>query len=305
MTNPEQLPPSEFSHELRKRLAQLYALLDLKLAALKHAPEGSLNISICRNNVQYYHRTSSKSTKGKYILKRNYKLAVSLAQKDYDLQLVQSLKKEARILENTMKLLQAEAAKANAPSDIFFKFNKHRRALITPITLTDEEFAATWQAQKYKGKSFHPDAPELYTARGERVRSKSEVIIADTLNRMGIPYHYEYPLTLKSGGRSSTSRASTTRDIHTSRRAATSASASTLTVHPDFLCLNLRTRREYIWEHFGRMDDADYSAKVARKLNTYIENNIFPGHNLIISTESTDIPLNTKHIENLIQTYLK
>ena len=53
------------------------------------------------------------------------------------------------------------------------------------------------------------------------------------------------------------------------------------------------------------MDNADYSAKVARKLNTYTENNIFPGHNLIISTESSDLPLNTKHIENLIQTYLK
>ena len=282
MTNFEELPPSVVSQELRRRLGQINAVLDLKLAALKHAPAGSLNISICRNNVQYYHRTTSESTKGKYILKKNFKLARSLAQKDYDLQLIRALKKESRILKNTLKLLEAESVKRNAPSDIFYKLNKHRRALVAPVSLTDEQYAAAWQSQKYEGKTFQPDSPEYYTARGERVRSKSEVIIADTLNRLNVPYRYEYPLTLKGGGRH-----------------------DHITVHPDFLCLNLRTRREFIWEHFGMMDNSEYSSKAVLKLRTYSENGIYPGHNLILSTETADLPLNIRHIEQLIQTYLK
>ena len=137
--------------------------------------------------------------------------------------------------------------------------------------------------KKYEGKSFQPDSPEYYTARGERVRSKSEVIIADTLTRLSIPYRYEYPLTLHRGGRKTTS----------------------LTIYPDFLCLNLRTRQEFIWEHFGLMDNSAYSTSAVQKLQTYNQNDIHPGKSLIISTETADLPLNTKHIENIIQTYLK
>ena len=44
------------------------------------------------------------------------------------------------------------------------------------------------------------DAPLLETSRGERVRSKSEVIIADTLDRLKIPYRYEFPHQLKVTG---------------------------------------------------------------------------------------------------------
>ena len=281
MTNFEELPPSEVSQELRRRLGQINAVLDLKLAALKHAPAGSLNISICRNNVQYYHRTTSESTKGKYILKKNFKLARSLAQKDYDLQLIRALKKESRILKNTLKLLEAESVKRNAPSDIFHKLNKHRRALVAPVSLTDEQYAAAWQSQKYEGKTFQPDSPEYYTARGERVRSKSEVIIADTLNRLNVPYRYEYPLTLKGGGRH-----------------------DQITVHPDFLCLNLRTRREYIWEHFGMMDNPEYLEKTVQKIKVYNDNNYFIGRNLIITMETQSTPINIHQLQKIISAYL-
>ena len=41
---------------------------------------------------------------------------------------------------------------------------------------------------------------EIYTERGERVRSKSEKIIADKLFLQNIPYHYERPIYLKGFG---------------------------------------------------------------------------------------------------------
>lgn len=283
MTIMEELAPGDFSEALRARVAQLNAVIDLKLKALKCSPEGTLNISECRGNVQYYHRTTPDSTKGKYISKENQQLIRRLAQKDYDAHVLKALKKEQRLLKTVLTELERNQSRGLEISKIFQSLTSHRRALVTPVTLTDDQYAAAWLSKKYEGKSFQPDSPEYYTARGERVRSKSEVIIADTLTRLSIPYRYEYPLTLHRGGRKTTS----------------------LTIYPDFLCLNLRTRQEFIWEHFGLMDDPSYSNRAIQKLRTYSENGIHPGHHLILSTENTELPLSTLHIENLINTFLK
>ena len=202
--NFEQLPPSEISQQLRERVAQLNAVLDLKLRALKKAPEGNLRISQCRGDVQYYHRKSPDDERGHYQNATHYELAQSLAQKDYNQRLVKSLKMELKILQGALRQLEKLTASNDSSDTVINLLHPLRRALITTATLPDEQYAAAWQEQKYKRKSFQPDKPELYTASGIRVRSKSEIIIADTLTRLGIPYHYEYPLSLTCGGRSQT-----------------------------------------------------------------------------------------------------
>ena len=116
----------------------------------------------------------------------------------------------------------------------------------------------------------------MFTTNGERVRSKSEVLIADTLKRFGIPYRYEYPLRLKNG----------------------------ITVHPDFLCLNVRTRQEFYWEHFGMMTTPDYAQKAIHKLQQYSDNHLLPAIKLIITMETATSTLNLKYIEQQIKTYL-
>ena len=306
----EQLPPLQIAAQLQERIGQLETLLAIKEKALKKAPEGSLRVSKSHGAVQYYHKTNNDGKNGRYLDSTHRDLAQKLAQKAYNIKLLPAIKKELALLQAALAQIQKNSQGREIPFNVLELVNPECRALVTTATLSDEEYAAAWLSQKYKPKPFQPDSPELYTARGERVRSKSEVIIADTLNRLGVPYHYEFPLTLKIGGRASNSRATTSRDIPTSRRAArsqdlTTSSTTTLTVHPDFLCLNLRTRQEFIWEHFGLMDDPDYAAKAVQKLQTYNQNGIHPGQSLIISTETTDFPLNTKHIENLINTFLK
>ena len=329
----EQLPPSQITFRLQERIEELETLLIIKEKALKKAPEGSLRVSKSHGVVQYYHKINDDGKNGRYLDSEHKEVAQKLAQKAYNIKLLPAIKKELALLQAALTQIQKNSQGGEIPLNVLEHINPACRTLITTATLTDEQYAAAWLSQKYKGKPFQPDSPELYTARGERVRSKSEVIIADTLNRLGVPYHYEYPLTLNIGGRSTTirdsisrdastsrattsrdvltsgrasnTRANTSRDIPPSRRAAHSASANTLTVHPDFLCLNLRTREEFIWEHFGLMDDPAYSTKAVQKLQTYNQNGIHPGQSLIISTESSALPLNTKHIENIIQTYLK
>ncbi len=262
---------------LQARLAEVNALLATKLKELKKAPPGSLRLTKSNKVVQYYHRTERGDTSGHYIPAKNFKLAKALAQKDYDKQLIELLKKESRLLQDALNNYK------NTPlaERLFPLLHKNRQALIKPVCLPDSDFAKFWQTVAYEKKPFAPEAPVLLTARNERVRSKSEIIIADTLNRLSIPYRYEFPIKLKTENG----------DYRLS--------------HPDFICLNLRTREEFLWEHFGMMDDAEYSAATARKLRLYENNGIYPGKNLIISVEISELPINTRQIEKLAVQYLK
>jgi hypothetical protein len=168
----------------------------------------------------------------------------------------------------------------NGKTQIFAKLNKLRRPLIHPASIPTQDFVELWQNVEYPRKPFSEDDYELFTSQNERVRSKSEIMIADTLHRLNIPYRYEFPIEII-----------TEKGI---RR----------TFHPDFICLNLRTRQEFIWEHFGKMDDAEYASSAAQKLKLYERNGIFPGKNLIISMESSTSPLSSNLVEKAAKQYL-
>ena len=77
-----------------------------------------------------------------------------------------------------------------------------------------------------------------------------------------------------------------------------------ITFHPDFLCLNVRTRQEFIWEHFGMMDSPDYLEKAIQKISVYNENKYYLGKNLIITMETKINGIKTQQLERLIETYL-
>ncbi|MCR4579156.1 MAG: hypothetical protein K5681_02295, partial [Treponema sp.] len=211
---------------------------------------------------------------------KNYKLAKELAQKDYDKKLITRLKKEMIFLKKVLRSYRWLNKSTKSASQLFEKLNKQRRSLIKADCLPDSDFAEIWQNISYKHKTFVEGSPELSTSRDEKVRSKSEIIIADALSRLGIPYRYEYPLEI------------------------TNEKGIRKIFYPDFICLNLRTRQEFIWEHFGLMDDAEYAARTANKLRLYEKNGIYPGKNLIISTETADSPINPKQVEKTARHYL-
>ena len=116
---------------------------------------------------------------------------------------------------------------------------------------------------------------EIYTNKGERVRSKSEKIIADMLNRYEIPYRYEYPIYLRRLGQ----------------------------IYPDFTVLDVKKRKQIYWEHFGMMDNNDYCEKALRKLDIYMKNDILIGDTLIFTHETSKHPLETAVIDKLIHKY--
>lgn len=117
---------------------------------------------------------------------------------------------------------------------------------------------------------------EILTEKGESVKSKSEKIIADKLNMMNVPYCYEVPLYMKGYGY----------------------------VKPDFKVVNVVTRKEYYWEHFGLMSDEEYAKKAIKKINMYENNGFILGENLIATFELEKCPLDTRNVEKIIRNFL-
>ncbi|OWV07244.1 MULTISPECIES: hypothetical protein [unclassified Fibrobacter] len=294
-------PITQIRNILEDVVVQLSALSQRIFRSKAKKQQGSLRIAINKGTPQYYHITTKGDTNGKYIPKSDSKLISSLAQKEY-------LEKCNRIIERQQKAL-ARFLKDFHPEDIIAvhtNLTEAKRRFVTPLLLTDEEFAAQWQAKPYSGKFFAKDTPEHFTNSGLRVRSKSEVIIAECLARHNIPFRYEAPLELIIGDTSSITAETPTNNIRrrTLNQDADLMQSKAVTFYPDFTCLNKRTRQEFIWEHFGMMDNPNYARNAIEKQRSYAAAGYIPGINFIATTETTDLPLNIPYIEQMTKSLL-
>ena len=285
----EDLPPlpQQLSELLSKRKSDLLNLIEIKEHALKNAPAGSVRIVQRRNNVlQFYKKTEAGDYQGSYMPREEDALASRLVQKDYDQRVLEKAKVELQLIQSFQTSLQKKST-----DTAFAALDKTRQTLVTPATLTDSQYAARWQNQPYRKKKITDALQQLATDNGELVRSKSEVIIANLLKSNNVPYRYEYPLVIaqEEGGEDS----------------ASVGDEDYCEFHPDFYCLNVRTRQEYAWEHLGMMDDESYAARAVEKLALYSANGYFPGKNLIITMETKKAQISSQEITRLINEYLK
>ena len=117
------------------------------------------------------------------------------------------------------------------------------------------------------------------TARGEAVRSKSEVIIANLLHASGVEYHYEQPLE-RDG----------------------------IVKYPDFTIEDDDTGETYYWEHLGMLSDDDYRRRWSEKKKWYSERGILsredgggPAGTLITTEDSAEGGIDSAHVSALIR----
>lgn len=258
----------QIKQTLLSNLAALEFWQKKAASALEQAPEGSLILSKSNGSTQYYHKTRTEQKKGTYIEKKNSKLIIDLAQKDYNRRLLKEINRQISLLNQIIKLLPSSDL-----TDVYSAFPESRKNLVTPNFITDEDFARRWQEVKYEGKSVPEELPFFVTEKGEKVRSKTEKILADKLLLMKIPYRYESPLYLKGYG----------------------------TIYPDFTLLHVSKREEIYWEHFGMMDNPQYVQKAIQKIHTYGRNGFYPGKNLIITFETLQTPLDMRWVEDMIR----
>ncbi len=255
--------------ELRKELGMLYKIAKEIKERLKKAPQGNLRISNSHAKPEYYYKPEGASGgNGSYIKKRDMGQAIAIAQRDYDRQLLGNIERRIALIEKFV-----ERYVCMRPEDVYDMLNPYRRELVSPLVISDAEYVKRWQRVEYQGKPFAEEVGSIITERGERVRSKSEKIIADKLYAMAIPYRYECPITLAGGIR----------------------------VYPDFTMLKMPERKEVYLEHFGLLDEESYLESTLRKLNSYSENGIFLGDNLLVTYETSRHPLSTKMLEGVLR----
>ena len=255
---------------INDRIRQLQDYIIQKETALRTAPRGRLRICQSASRIQYYHMTRKGDTGGRYIQKKDQALVRKLAQKQYDRDVLDAAKKELTALSMASARLPSLSAE-----EVYEAISEQRRTLVMPLRTPDAQFITDWIRLPYEKKPISEDTPEHYTNRGERVRSKSEVIIANTLYYLNIPYKYECPLTLNDG----------------------------TVLHPDFTILNVRDRKEYYLEHLGKMEDPEYCETALSRMALYQRNGLYLGERLILSCETIRHPLNTKELERILRHY--
>ena len=298
---------------LRERIAELSKVEAVLSKRLSRAPAGVLNVSPHRGGFQYFRVTAKTGRKGEYIPEEKMSFASAIAQRDYDAKMRAELQKLRGVLEKCVAKYDVSVAE-----NLYALLHPARRSLVTPLVYPDEDFVARWSTVKYAGREFDADGPVLMTARGERVRSKSEIIIADALFRRGIPYRYEFPHELLHAGACDANVAheagamcgtsDRAAEVRAGRRYAggtrgelRARGRKRVVVYPDFTCLNVRTRQEFVWEHFGMIDVPEYCQNMASKMEMYLMNGFCLGKNFVMTTETHDRPLNSMMVEKMLE----
>lgn len=262
----------KINEEAEERRIYLVQLKNQIEKGKKKRVQGKLRVCSRGDRFQYYRRNAPTDFNGSYISKENIQIAKDIAQQDYNEQLLKALQEEVDVLNKFLQTYPAENVEK-----VYEKLHKGRKKLVTPWIEPEEDFLNKWQEYVFQGLGYTEDTPEFYTQRGERVRSKSELIIADMLEKEKIPYRYECPIFLKGYGK----------------------------VYPDFTVLNIKKRKEFYWEHLGMMDDHVYAENAIRKIKNYEQNGYCVGLDLILTFESKNVPINQKQIANIIERFLK
>lgn len=254
--------------ELQASSIRLKTVLKAISQELCGLPNFKLIVVKDRKYIKYYKKemTIDKPT---YIKNDNIKEIAKLQKVNYLKLLKACIEKNIAIIDKSIELLK----KTTHLEAVFAKLSFEKRSFIEPYKIPLSEHASFVKTNK----NYAP-RPNLglKTKAGEKVRSKSELIIADKLYDAGIPYFYEM----------------------------NTVAGPMLEYHPDFTVVNKVTGKIYYWEHFGMIDDSNYAANFQIKLENLAKAKIYPGDNLIMSFESSKRTLNTDYVDGLIKKYL-
>jgi len=135
------------------------------------------------------------------------------------------------------------------------------------------EYVIRWTMEPFEQSTFEPQLKNKTTARGIKVRTKSEVIVSEKLDVFMLPYRYEQMLYIEN-----------------------------YSFSPDFTILTKRGL--YYWEHAGKVNDPRYLKKHKWKMNMYERAGIVPWKNLIVTYDDEYGGIDTRIIEAEIRNKL-
>ncbi|MDO4556516.1 MAG: hypothetical protein Q4B70_15455, partial [Lachnospiraceae bacterium] len=211
---------------------------------INRLPAGNLLCSHNKNRVKWY---KSNGAKPIYIPKREFSNAALLALKKYDTLRLEEVTLKLTLIERFLERYQKVPDKA---SKLLESSSAYHDLLISNFQF-DSAFCPDkgmeWISSDFDRNLSHPEHLIHKCISGHKVRSKSEVIIANSLSINKIPYRYECRLNLGD-----------------------------VILYPDFTICHPETNEIYYWEHFGLMDQTAYLENACNKIKLYSTYNIFP-----------------------------
>ena len=208
--------------------------MDALHAELESLPEGCLVTHKRKNDKKYYgHQiTVNGKHKEKYIKLKDYP--------------------------RWRMLFNRRAAVKRRLREIYGLIKGRKRAVLKYRALQQEARAAMTRKLKAEAAlhgAFLPEELVHYTSRGEFVRSKSELNIANYLHFHGVDYIYEMSVQVAKGKY----------------------------LYPDF---SVKVDGEWVYiEHLGKLEDPEYAARWEEKKALYAAAGIIEGVNLICTRE--------------------
>ena len=254
--------------EATSRYKKISALAQEIEHKLQDYPSGRIEIKHISNRSYYYLVTPGSEER---LLINEDELIEKLLQKNYLKKVLKCSIREADVLQRLINSYPDSLAE-----DIYSALSEERQKFVKPIIPTTEQFVKEWQEKPYTPKEIKEGTPVYETLRKERVRSKSEQIIADRLYVNGIPYKYEFPLKVNNK-----------------------------VIHPDFTILRKSDRKELYHEHLGKTDDEKYQNDNVPRLNDYILAGHLLGDTLFLSFESSTTPLDVRVIDRMIKEHYR
>lgn len=246
-------------------LNQYRNLQKQQLKELKSLPPGQLTMRRSGGKNCYVQQFPADAH-GKRLrrgITKDKEIIQALARKKY-------LQKSLRLLEFNIPALEKLVAvhKAPIPQNIIEMLS----GLQTQMQLSEEIFLPEvrrqhqWAEADFEQSTYNQEEKKHITARGLKVRSKSEVIIAEKLDANKIPYRYEQVLYIEN-----------------------------YTLIPDFTALC--GEKTVYWEHCGMVTEPQYMAHHKWKLQLYEKAGIVPWKNLIITYDDENGNLDARIIE--------
>ncbi len=233
---------------------------------LRRLPEGKLICCYDGTKSKWYRSDGHQKT---YIPKKDFTLASQLAKKKYLTLKLDEVLKEKRAIDFYLNH-HTSVSRADA---LLTESSEYQKLLSGHFALISKELEE-WKNAPYEKSKKHPERLIYKSVSGNIVRSKSEMMIDMLLFQHHIPYRYECALKLGD-----------------------------TVVYPDFTIRHPITGQVYYWEHFGLMERQNYASDNILKLQTYSENGIVPGIQLITTFETQENPLDSEWVEKLIEYY--
>ena len=258
----------DINAELRPLVTKIKNRIEFVEHEVAGSPKGRLGQETRNGRGTLLLETYDKGRRKRRYLTKDPSLAASLLRRDL-------LKAELDTLLLNYKLLTvAEQKGVSFDVDAAMLDIKKRMSAVTDELLhmaLSQGGGDEWAAAEYEASNYRPEERRHTTSRGLKVRSKSELLIAEKLYEYSLPFRYEQVLHFPN-----------------------------VDLSPDFTVRRADGKLFY-WEHHGLTQRNDYMDWQKRKAELYASVGIVPWNNYIVTYDNEDGEIDLKVVDAQIR----